>query len=146
MIFIFLLVNTVLCAQKSYYVDIAIDRIYVNGDSLKFPRGKRIQVETSGKTDTVSLGKCGGEEIGMCVVIRKIKDGDHLRTQIGYSFFKKNNAKWELIHDFGFVDRYALKTYSAKAKSSAPKEEYNCEYGVPVQFAAYFRMEVYSKN
>ncbi|HTL82577.1 MAG TPA: hypothetical protein VL651_12780 [Bacteroidia bacterium] len=139
-----LLSSVILHAQKGYTINLSIDKIYCNGDSIKFPKGKKFNVTTTDKTDTLEIGKCGMETIGIQVQVRKVKAGDQVRTEIGYAFYKRNGNKWELIYNFGFTDRYALLKYPANGKLPPPKEEYHCEYGVPIQFSASFRMDVYS--
>ncbi|MGL5890093.1 MAG: hypothetical protein ACRC3B_09420 [Bacteroidia bacterium] len=137
-------------AQKQYIFHLSIDKIYLDGDSLVFktPKILTLRAKTGGtKTDTVEVGKPGGVAVALVADVRKVMRGKQTVTQIGYAFFKKQNNRWQIIRHFGYTDRYNLLApppgFDKKAAKLRPREEYHCEFGVPIQFAAWFRMDVY---
>jgi hypothetical protein len=136
-------------AQKGYLIHLTIDKIYLGKDSVIFPKGKTFLVSTERRTEKIEIATPGKVPVAIEINIRKIKVGEQIKFQIGYAFFKKTDGLWTLIRDFGYVDRYELNAPPAALEKSAQKkpanEEYHCQHGVPTQFEAYFRMDVYKK-
>jgi hypothetical protein len=134
-------------AQKQYVFHLSIDKIYLDGDSLVFKTPKILTLRAAAKTDTIEVGKPGGVAVALVADVRKVMRGKQTVTQIGYAFFKKVNNRWQIIRHFGYTDRYNLLApppgFGSKTSKLRPREEYHCEYGVPTQFAAWFRMDVY---
>lgn len=149
-LFSLLLTAALLPAQeqkKAYFIRITMDKLRLGNDSVKFKSPKTFYVETSSKTDTVEVGSVKGTPIGMTVEVQKYFAGKTIRYRIGYVFYKRENAKWVLIKNFGYVDRFSLlkkpdEVKNPKAKKAA-HEEFYCSIGEPMQFAASFRMDVY---
>ncbi len=133
--------------KKPYFIRITMDKIRLGKDSVQFKSPKTIYVETSGKTDTIEVGSVKGIPVAMVVEIRKFYSGKNVRYQIGYVFYKRENDKWNLIKNFGYVNRFSiLKKPEEIKKSKTPKaahEEFFCSIGEPMQFSASFRMDVY---
>ncbi|MCU0432321.1 MAG: hypothetical protein MUC87_02570 [Bacteroidia bacterium] len=149
----FVLINFVLLfpaqalAQKQYTIHLSFDKIYLDGDSIVFRTPKNLTLRTSGRSDTIEVTKLRNTPIAFVADVRKIMRGKQAVTQIGYAFFKKINGRWQLIRHFGYTDRYSLLEpppgFAQKSAKLKPREEYHCEYGLPIQFAAWFRMDVY---
>lgn len=139
--------STTVAAQKQYTLHLSVDKLLLNGDSVLFRTPKIITLKTSGRSDTLEVGKPGGIPIAIVVDIRKVMRGKQTVTQIGYAFFQKKGTRWQAIRHFGYTDRYSLLApppdFAKKAAKLKPREEYHCEYGVPIQFAAWFRMDIY---
>lgn len=135
-------------AQKQYTFHLSIDKLYLDGDSLVFKTPKILTIKATSKTDTLEVGKVGGVPVALVAEVRKAMRGKQTITQIGYAFFKKVNNRWQLIRHFGYTDRYNLLApppgFATKSAKLRPREEYHCEFGVPIQFAAWFRMDVYA--
>lgn len=145
--FLLLLIPAWAVAQKQYTLHLSIDKVYLDGDSVVFRSPKILTLRTSGRTDTLEVAKLRNTPIAFVADVRKIMRGKQAVTQIGYAFFKKQNGRWQLIRHFGYTDRYSLLApppgFAQKSAKLKPREEYHCEYGVPIQFAAWFRMDVY---
>jgi hypothetical protein len=141
--------STYLSAQKSYLIHLTIDKLVVGKDSIVYKGGKTFLLETTGKTDTIEVGKVKNTPVAMVIDIRKIMVSGNLNYQLGYAFFKKVNGKWELIRHFGYTNRIDLLAprpgFEAGAKKQKAREEFACSIGDPLQFAAAFRMDVYKK-
>jgi hypothetical protein len=137
-------------AQKSYLVHLTIDKIYLGKDSVIFKNGKTFLLEMKNHSDTLEVAKLGGIPVAIVIDVRRAKVGERIKYQIGYSFYKKENSKWTIIRNFGFIDRYELNSatpeFEASAKKKSAHEEYHCSIGEPQQFAAFFRMDVYKKG
>lgn len=133
--------------KKPYFIRITMDKIRLGSDSVQFKSPKTIYVETSGKTDTIEVGSVKGTPVAIVVEIRKFYSGKNVRYQIGYVFYKRENDKWNLIKNFGYVNRFSiLKKPEEIKKSKTPKaahEEFYCSIGEPMQFSASFKMDVY---
>lgn len=133
--------------KKAYFIRITMDKLRLGNDSVKFKSPKTYYVETSTKTDTVEVGVVKGTAVGMTVEVQKYFAGKTIRYRIGYVFYKKVNAKWELIKNFGFYDRFSLLKKPEEVKNTKTKnpahEEFFCSIGEPMQFSASFRMDVY---
>ncbi|CAN5877311.1 hypothetical protein BH11BAC7_BH11BAC7_15170 [soil metagenome] len=144
-----ILIGGVAFAQKSYLIHLTIDKIYLGKDSVVFKNGKTFLVNTEKRTEKIEIGEPGKIPIAIEINIRKMKVGDKIKYQIGYAFFKKTDGNWTLIRDFGYVDRYELNVPPAGLEKAGQKkpahEEYHCQNGVPTQFEAFFRMDVYKK-
>lgn len=141
--------TTILFAQKNYLVHLTIDKIFLGKDSVVFPKGKTFLVTTERRTEKIEIGSPGKIPVAIEINIRKIKSGDKIKYQIGYTFFKKIDGNWSLIRDFGYTDRYELLEPPPGLESSSQKkpahEEYHCQNGSPTQFEAFFRLDVYRK-
>jgi hypothetical protein len=148
-ILFFILISILGFAQRVYLIHLTIDKVVLGKDSVVFKKGKIFLVETKTHTDTIEVGKPGGIPVAIVVDVRMIKEGPLLRYQIGYSWFKKIGTKWELIRNFGYIDRNDLFTpkpdFEKTAKTKCASEEYHCSIGEPEQFSANFRMDVYKK-
>jgi hypothetical protein len=144
-----MLVSGIAFAQKSYLIHLTIDKIYLGKDSVIFPKGKTFLVTTAGRTEKIEVGAPGKVPVAIEINIRKIKVGTQIKVQVGYAFYKKIDGNWTLIRDFGYVDRYELNVPPAGLEKSGTKkpahDEYHCQDGVPTQFEAFFRMDVYKK-
>ena len=149
LIFLFLLISVFAFAQKAYLIHLTIDKIYLGKDSVVFKKGKTFLINTEKRTEKIEVGEPGKIPVAIEINIRKMKVGDKIKYQIGYAFFKKIDGNWSLIRDFGYVDRYELNVPPAGLENSGQKkpahEEYHCQNGVPTQFEAFFRMDVYKK-
>lgn len=148
--FLFLLILPVIVsAQKPYLVHLTIDKVKLGNDSVVYPKGKTFLVEMNERSDTIVVGRLGGVEVAILIDIRRMKEGEQVRTKIGYAYFKRVLGKWELIRRFGYIDRYELPEpppgFAASAKKKPAHEEYHCEIGQPQQFEAFFRMDCYKK-
>lgn len=144
---LFLLLAAQAVAQKQYTIHLSFDKIYLDGDSVVFRTPKILTLRTAARTDTIEVAKLRNTPIAFVADVRKVMRGKQTVTQIGYAFFKKLNGRWQLIRHFGYTDRYSLLApppgFEQKSAKLKPREEYHCEYGVPIQFAAWFRMDVY---
>lgn len=133
--------------KKAYFIRITMDKLRLGNDSVKFASPKTFYVETSSKTDTTEVGAVKGVPVGMTVEVQKYFVGKTIRYRIGYVFYKRENEKWVLIKNFGFVDRFSLLKKPDEVKNSKSKkaahEEFYCSIGEPMQFSASFRMDVY---
>jgi hypothetical protein len=133
--------------KKSYFIRITMDKLRLGNDSVKFTAPKTLYVETSSKSDTIEVGAVKGTPVGMTVEVQKYLQGKTVRYRIGYVFYKKENAKWTLIKNFGYIDRFSLLKKPDEVKNSrskkAAREEFFCSIGEPMQFSASFRMDVY---
>ncbi|MCA6363140.1 MAG: hypothetical protein IM638_08880 [Bacteroidetes bacterium] len=142
-----LLLSAQAVAQKQYTIHLSFDKIYLDGDSVVFRAPKILTLRTAARTDTLEVAKLRNTPLAFVADVRKVMRGKQSVTQIGYAFFKKVNGRWQLIRHFGYTDRYSLLApppgFAQKSAKLKPREEYHCEYGVPVQFAAWFRMDVY---
>ncbi len=149
LIVLFLLVSLFSFAQKNYLIHLTIDKIYLGKDSVVFKKGKTFLINTEKRTEKIEIASPGKVPVAIEINIRKMKVGQQIKYQIGYSFFKKIDGNWTLIRDFGYVDRYELNVPPAGLEASGQKkpahEEYHCQNGVPTQFEAFFRMDVYKK-
>ena len=150
LLLLFVISGCLLSAQeqkKPYFIRITLDKVRLGNDSVKFKSPKTLYIETAGKTDTIEVATVKGTPIAMTVEIRKYLSGKTVRYQIGYAFYKKENSKWMLIKNFGFIDRFSLlKKPEEVKKGKTPKlahEEFFCSIGEPMQFSAGFRMDVY---
>jgi hypothetical protein len=143
------LLSGITFAQKGYLVHLTIDKIFLGKDSVIFPKGKTFLVTTEKRTEKIEIATLNKLPVAIEINIRKVKVGTQIKYQVGYAFFKKIDGNWSLIRDFGYVDRYELNAPPAGLEKSAQKkpatEEYHCQHGVPKQFEAYFRMDVYKK-
>ncbi|HEU4719291.1 MAG TPA: hypothetical protein VFU15_15710 [Bacteroidia bacterium] len=137
-------------AQKSYLVHLTIDKLFLGSDSVVYPKGKTFVMNITSKSDTVEVGKPGGVPVAILVDIRRIKRGDRIINQVGYAFLQKTGGKWTLIKHFGYTDRYDFPTHKPgfenTARKTQAKDEFHCDYGVPRQFAADFRMDIYRND
>lgn len=133
--------------KKAYFIRVTMDKLRVGNDSVAFKTPKTFYVETSSKTDTFEVGVVKGTPVAMTVEVQKYLSGKTVRYRIGYAFYKKTNAKWVLIKNFGYVDRFSLLKKPDEITNSqtkkAAREEYYCSIGEPMQFSASFRMDVY---
>ncbi|HLG03923.1 MAG TPA: hypothetical protein VI731_10040 [Bacteroidia bacterium] len=138
-----------LFAQKSFLIHLTIDKVRLGKDSVVFKPGKTFLFETTGKTDTMEVAKVKGVPVAIVIEIRRVFVDKQVNYQLGYAFYKKSADKWELIRHFGYTDRNDLLAprpgFEKSAKKKPAREEFNCLLGDPVQFAAWFRMDVYKK-
>ena len=145
----FIFISANIFAQHSYLIHLTIDKVVLGNDSVVFKKGKTFLVETKSHTDTIEVAKVGEVPVAILVDVRKIMEGPLMRYQIGYSWFKKNGNKWELIRNFGYINRNDLvapkEGFEKTAKTKTANEEYHCSIGEPEQFSANFRMDVYKK-
>ncbi|MDQ3111559.1 MAG: hypothetical protein M3R17_16855 [Bacteroidota bacterium] len=136
-------------AQKSYLIHLTIDKIKLGKDSVVFKKGKTFLVNIEKRSEKIEICEPGKIPVAIEINVRRMKVGEQIRYQIGYAFFKKINGNWTLIRDFGYVDRYELNVPPAGLENAGQKkpahEEYHCQNGVPTQFEAFFRMDVYKK-
>src|ERR1044072_5103771 len=146
----FLFLSAIVFAQRPYYVHLTVDKVILGNDSVVFKKGKTFFVETKTHTDTIEVTKVGGIPVAIVVDVRRAMEGPMMRYQIGYAWFKKIGNKWELIRNFGYINRNDLVTpkagFETTAKNKAATEEYHCSIGLPEVFEAYFRMDVYKKG
>lgn len=145
-----MLVGLTLFAQESkkpYFIRITMDAIRLGNDSVSIKTPKTLYIESNAKSDTIEVGAVKGTPIAMTIEIQKFFAGKTVRYRFSYSFFKKVHAKWELIKNFGWVDRFSLLKKPDEVKNSKSKkparEEFFCSIGEPMQFSARFRMDVY---
>jgi hypothetical protein len=145
----FLLINFSASAAQNYLIHLTIDKIYLGKDSVIFKNGKTFLVTTDRTTEKIEVAEPGKIPVAIEIHIRKIKSGDQVKTQIGYSFYKKIDGNWSLIKDFGYIDRFELNAVPPGLEASGQKksahEEYHCQNGSPTQFEAFFRMDIYKK-
>jgi hypothetical protein len=149
LVLIFLVAATIAFAQKSYLIHLTIDKVVLGKDSVVFKNGKTFLVNIEKRSEKIEVGEPGKIPVAIEINVRRIKVGAQLKYQIGYAFFKKINGNWTLIRDFGYVDRYELNAPPSGLEKAGQKkpahEEYHCQNGVPTQFEAFFRMDVYKK-
>lgn len=149
MLLVLMLMSGIVFAQKSYLIHLTIDKIYLGKDSVIFPKGKTFLVTTASRTEKIEVGAPGKTPVAIEINIRQIRVGTQTKFQIGYAFYKKIAGNWTLIRDFGYVDRYELNAPPAGLEKPGSKktahDEYHCQDGVPTQFEAFFRMDVYKK-
>jgi len=146
---LFLFFSTIIFAQKSYLIHITIDKIVLGKDSVVFKKGKTFLVDVKSHTDTIEIVKIGNEPVAMVLDVRRVKEAEKIKYQIGYAFYKKQDSKWILVHKFPYVNRYELSVpipglEKVGAKKNA-HEEFHCSLGLPQNFEAFFRMDVYKK-
>lgn len=130
-------------------IHLTMDKIHFGTDSVVFKGGKTFLLEIKSQTDTLEFGRVGVVPIAMLVNVKRMKIGEQIKYEIGYSFFKKENAKWVLIRKFPDTERYELNEMSPALEKAGIKksahEEYHCSIGLPQNFEANFRMDVYKK-
>lgn len=133
--------------KKPYFIRISIEKLKLGNDSMKFRSPKTFYLECGQKSDTFEVGALKTDRLGMSVEVQKYFQGKTVRYRFAYSFFKKENAKWVLIKNFGWVDRFSILKKPDEVKKSkskvVAKEEYYCSIGEPMQFSATFKMDVY---
>lgn len=136
-------------AQKSYLIHITIDKVILGNDSIVFKKGKTFLVDVKSHTDTIEVAKPGGTPVAIVVDVRRVKEGEQIKYQIAYAFYKKQDLKWVLIRKFPYVNRYELNVPTPGLEKAGIKksahEEYHCSLGLPQNFEAFFRMDVYKK-
>jgi hypothetical protein len=149
LVLIFLLSVTMTFAQKGYLIHLTIDKVMLGKDSVVFKNGKTFLVNIEKRSEKIELCAPGKIPVAIEINVRRIKVGTQLKYQVGYAFFKKIDGNWTLIRDFGYIDRYELNEPPAGLEKAGQKkpahEEYHCQNGVPTQFEAFFRMDVYKK-
>lgn len=150
LLFSLLFSATLLTAQeqkKPYFIRISIEKLKLGNDSMKFRSPKTFYLESGQKSDTIEVGALKNDRIGMCVEVQKYFQGKTVRYRFAYSFFRKENNKWVLIKNFGWIDRFSLLKKPDEIKNTkskvVAKEEYYCSIGEPMQFSATFKMDVY---
>lgn len=146
---LFLFFSTIIFAQKSYLIHITIDKIVLGKDSVVFKKGKTFLVDVKSHTDSIEIVKIGNEPVAMVLDVRRVKEGEQIKYQIAYAFYKKQDSKWILVHKFPYVNRYELSVpilglEKVGAKKNA-HEEFHCFLGLPQNFEAFFRKDVYKK-
>jgi len=148
-LFLLLLVLSAPAFAQNYLFHLTVDKISLGSDSVKFPKGKHFVLSTSGASDTLEVGKPGGVPVAMQIKVGRYLVSKKVRYDITYTFFKKENGRWTKIQSYGPVPRYDLLKAPADLEKTgnkkAAREEYSCEWGVPKQFSASFRLDVYRK-
>ncbi len=149
-VFVLLLIGPAIHAQetkKPYFIRISIDKLKLGNDSMKYRSPKTFYLESGQKSDTIEVGALKNDRIGMSVEVLKYFQGKTVRYRFSYTFFRKENTKWVIIKNFGWVDRFSILKKPDEIKNTktkvVAKEEYYCSIGEPMQFSATFKMDVY---
>lgn len=133
--------------KKPYFIRITMDKLRLGSDSVSFKSPKTQYIESDPKSDTIEVGTVKTTPIAMTVEIQKFFVGKTIRYRFSYTFYKKENNKWAVIKNFGWIDRFSLLKKPDEVKNSKSKkparEEFFCSIGEPMQFSASFRMDVY---
>lgn len=139
--------SSTVAEKKPYFIRITMDKLRLGNDSIAFKSPKTFYVESNAKSDTIEVGAVKAVPVAMTIEVQKFLVGKTVRYRFNYTFFRKENKKWVLIKNFGWVDRFSLLKKPDEVKNSKTKkpahEEYYCSIGEPMQFSASFRMDIY---
>lgn len=132
--------------KKPYFIRLTIDALRLGADSASYNHPKTYYFESGSKSDTFDIGAVNGTSIGISFEIQKFLVEKKVRYRFSYTYYKKVNDKWELIKNFGWVDRFSLLKKPGEVNDRPVKparEEFYCSIGEPMQFSARFRMDIY---
>ena len=86
---VLMLMSGMMFAQKSYLIHLTIDKIILGKDSIVFKKGKTFLINTEKRTEKIEIGAPGKIPVAIEINVRRMKVGEQIKYQIGYSFFKK---------------------------------------------------------